>query len=718
MNQPERAAAADVSRMPPSGVTTSQTVFERCLHVLTLSSLAVAQPLLDLLARSGEFLIAHRFSRGDALFLVVSAMLLIPLPALVVEVLLARAPRGVVRAVHGLIVASFAGLFWVLVLKRSGLLPGPAVMVLAALSGLLSAAIYLWARWARFFVSVLALSLIAIPAVFLSSAHIRTILTARGTAPSQLSMELPTVRSTAPIVMIVFDEFATSVLLDEGRQINPHRYPTFAGLARTSSWFANALSVAEVTNSALPAIVTGNYPRAEKLPTAGEYPDNLFTLFGGSYDIWAQEPITELCPAELNLQSRPGISRVARFRSIFRDLVVVYLQILLPEPYNAKLPSISGKWRDFGGQEGEPLNEKNWFARSLAAIQSDRRQELDRLASTIRKGSRPALYFLHVLLPHRPWEFLPDGRRYPGGEYIPGLAGTHWGDDERHAQQAYQRYILQMRYVDTAVGRIVRRLEEEGMFDDSLIVLLGDHGTSFRPGDTQRLISETNDHEIIPVPLLIKAPGQNEARVVEHPVRIIDVLPTMLDILEIEAPWEMESRSGFDDVERDYRFVTKERGTLEVDPAIHQDKYDTVRWKLDLFGDGDDARDLFRFGPAGNLIGRPAAELLGRDPAPPAEPAWTVAIDNSERFDKVTEGDGVPVLVTGSVAGPDAEPCCQLAIAIDGKVVATTWTHAETGGRRPFSVMIPADALRQGAHQVGVYRITGDDSRLAPLQTK
>ncbi len=706
MNELERAVP---DAMP-------QTVFERCLHVLALGSLAVAQPLLDLLARNGEFLVAHRFSRGDVAFLVLSAMFLIPLPALVVEILVARAPHGIVRGVHGLVVASFAGLFWLLVLKRAGLSPGQVVIVLAALAGLLTAALYLWARWARFFVSVLALSLIAVPAVFLSSPHIRQIVSTRSTAPSLPSMELHAVDATAPIVFVVFDEFASSLLIDDRREINPHRYPAFAALARQSSWFPNAASVAEVTNSAMPAIVTGNYPQVEKLPTFDEYPDNLFTLFGSSYDIWAQEPITELCPSQLNRKGRPRRSRSTRLKSIFFDLMVVYLQIIVPDPYNAKLPSISGKWRDFGGPEGEPLSETNWFARSLAAIHSDRRQELDLLATTIRKGSRPALYFLHVLLPHRPWEFLQQGQRYPGAEYIPGLRGTHWLDDEYLVQQAYQRYILQMQYVDTAVGRIVRRLEEEGLFDRSLIVLLGDHGVSFRPGDTQRLISETNDHDIIPVPLLIKAPGQKEGRVLDHPVRIIDVLPTILDILGIEAPWTMEGRSGFDPAARDFRFVTKERGTLDVDPAIHQRKYDTVRWKLDLFGSGEDDHDIYRFGPAGHLVGRRADGLTDRDAAPPTSDAWTVQIDNSERFQAVTLGDGIPVLVTGSVAGSGTDPCCQLAVAVNGTVLATTRTHAQTGNRRRFSVVIPADALRPGANQVDLYRIIDRGGVLTPLQ--
>ena len=703
---------------PKNGVgERSQTLFERCLHVLTLSSLAVAQPLLDVLADNGELLIAHHFSPSDVAFLIVSAVFLMPLPGLVVEWFLARAPRAVATAGHGLIIAFLAGLFWVLALKRSGLLSGHLVMALAALGAVLTAALYLWARWVRIFATFLAVSLIAVPAVFLSSPHIVQILSARD---PESSMDSPAVDgaavvSAAPIVFIVFDELATSVLLDERHEINPHRYPAFAALAGQSTWFANAVSVAEITNSAMPAIVTGNYPRAEKLPTFSEYPDNLFTLFGDTHDVWAQEPITELCPPQMNLQDRPQISRSARLMSIFYDLSVVYLQVILPEPYTAKLPSISGKWRDFGVSQGEPLSESNWFARSQTAIRRDRRAAFDRLASTLGESSRPALYFLHVLLPHRPWEFLPSGHSYPGGEYIPGLGGTLWQDNEYLVQQAYQRYILQMRYVDAAIGRIVRRLEEEGLFDRSLIVLLGDHGTSFRTGDDRRLVNEANDQDIVPVPLLIKAPGQTTGRVVSHQVRIIDVLPTMLDLLEIEAPWPMSGRSGFDASPRDAHFVTKERGTFEIDPAIHRQKYDTVRWKLERFGNGEDPVDLYRFGPAGHLVGRRVDEVTSREPVPPAAPTWTAQLDYPERYQEVTPGDGIPVLVTGTIAGSQSESCCRLAVAVNGRVAATVQSHFETGSGPRFSAMIPADVLRESASQIELYEIADGDV-LLPLR--
>ncbi len=674
---------------------------ERCLHVLALAALAVAQPLLDLLARHAEFFVAHRFTRADVGLLLVVLLILVPLPVVVLELVVSRAPRRAADLVHGLIVAGFAALFGMLTLKRSGLASAEMTLLIAAGAGALLAMLYLRAWWLRFFVSVLAVSLVAITTAFLASPQIRKLVSVRKAS----FHDLPSVASTAPIVFIIFDEFPTSVLLDAEGEINPYRYPNLANLARTSSWFPNAVSAAEISEAAIPAIVTGGYPEDGRLPAFEDYPRNLFTLFGGDYDVWAREPMSAMCPPELN-RLRDETTRGDRLRGVASDLAIVYQHLVLPEPWTAHLPAIDAAWRDFatvdpaaGEATGPKAKKKSFFAMAVEAARLDRRQEFAALRGAIQPGS-PGLYFLHVLLPHRPWEFTPEGFRYDGTS-IPGLKGGDWLDRQHLSQQAYQRLIAQTQFLDAEVGRLVRRLEETGLFDRSLVVLVGDHGASFRPGDTRRLISDTNGHDIMPVPLLIKRPGQREGERFEHPVGIVDVLPTVLDALDVEPPWELEGRSGFDPASRELRFVTKQRGTRDVDPTVHLEKYATVRWKLEHFGDGADPLDLYRPGPDGDLVGRPATELIGRGRGP-----WVASIKDLERFGQVNLGDGIPAFIVGSVAGgAETEPCCRLAVALNGTIYAVTRTHTDTGRRRQFSVLLPYQGLREGPNRVEVYRL-------------
>ena len=95
------------------------------------------------------------------------------------------------------------------------------------------------------------------------------------------------------------------------------------------------------------------------------------------------------------------------------------------------------------------------------------------------------------------------GKQY-GQQGLPGLAHTHWLDDELAIAQGYQRYLYQVELVDTLIGRLVSRLQAEGLYDRSLIVFTADHGVSFRPNQPNRLLTEENAPDILRVPLFIK----------------------------------------------------------------------------------------------------------------------------------------------------------------------------------------------------------------------
>ena len=103
-----------------------------------------------------------------------------------------------------------------------------------------------------------------------------------------------------PIVMVFFDEFPMTSLLDSKGQIDRRLYPNFAKLANQSTWYRNATGIGPFTPYAVPAMLTGQYPtRVGVAPSYTEYPDNLFTWLSGSYDVWALETVTQLCPPRI-----------------------------------------------------------------------------------------------------------------------------------------------------------------------------------------------------------------------------------------------------------------------------------------------------------------------------------------------------------------------------------------------------------------------------------
>ena len=154
------------------------------------------------------------------------------------------------------------------------------------------------------------------------------------------------------------------------------------------------------------------------------------------------------------------------------------------------------------------------------------------------------------MLPHSPWRFLPSGRQYGDSLGIEGIADDRWGTDEVLVTQGLQRHLLQVGFVDRLLGRLVARLEDEGLYDDALVIVTADHGVSFRPGDRRRGVTPTNLGDIASVPLLVKLPGQDEAKIVDRAVRTVDIVPTIADVLETPLPYEADGVSVFDPGER------------------------------------------------------------------------------------------------------------------------------------------------------------------------
>ena len=77
-----------------------------------------------------------------------------------------------------------------------------------------------------------------------------------------------------------------------GRRVDSERYPGFGRLAREGTWYSRTTTVDEFTTRAVPAILTGNVPGSDALPTLADHPDNLFTLLGESYSFRVGEPVT------------------------------------------------------------------------------------------------------------------------------------------------------------------------------------------------------------------------------------------------------------------------------------------------------------------------------------------------------------------------------------------------------------------------------------------
>lgn len=113
---------------------------------------------------------------------------------------------------------------------------------------------------------------------------------------------------------------------------------------------------------------------------------------------------------------------------------------------------------------------------------------------------------------------------------------------KRDVDQLLAYYDGQLTYIDGQIGALLEELKREGIYDKTLIILTADHGDGFMEHGFISHSYKPYD-ELLRVPLIIKFPKSMYAgKVVRSQVRLIDVMPTILDYLGIRVEGEM---SGF-----------------------------------------------------------------------------------------------------------------------------------------------------------------------------
>jgi hypothetical protein len=476
-----------------------------------------------------------------------------------------------------------------------------------------------------------------------------------------------------PVVVLVLDEFPADDLLGPDGRIDAARYPNFAELASISTWFPNGHTVYDSTFKAVPSILDGRMPRPRTASDIRSHKPNAFHMMDGlGYDVFKVESASALCPPAICPEKRtrrPGVLR-----------------------------------RLAGG--GRPARFHRWVG-------------------AIRRRPDPGFYFHHALMPHEPWIYLPSGRqnRPAGNDPIPGVNQIAGFDDPDLSVHNHLRHLLQVGYTDHLLGELLARLKRTGLLERALVMVVADHGYSFRVGvETRRLLNETNVEEIAPVPFFIKAPGQMEGDVDPSLVRNIDLVATIADLLDTDVSWKQDGVSAFSR-------ATRERRLLEIDTrdfrqtvriGLPELQSRRARWRrrwARLFGTGVQSEAIFgdpwarayRIGPHKELLDRRVATLRVRTPAVPAGsrivPAASLA--NESLYENVApDAPFFPTRVTGPLRGLPPEEHLDLALAVNGRIRAVGRSFDLKLARREyFSFMVPETVLRRGRNRVELFEV-------------
>jgi arylsulfatase A-like enzyme len=193
---------------------------------------------------------------------------------------------------------------------------------------------------------------------------------------------------------------------------------------------------------------------------------------------------------------------------------------------------------------------------------------------------RPFFLFLHYFdihydyVPPAPYDrmFDPDytgtmdGRRFIER---PDVNAKMPARDLEHIRALYDGEI---RFVDEHVGKVLARLDEKGLGDSTVVLIVADHGEEFFEHGNKGHHRTVYD-EVLRIPLAIRLPrGEVAGRQVPGQASLLDIFPTILDAAGIAAPPEAEGES----------LLGWLRGATSTREAVFSDFYDKRGFNLQV----------------------------------------------------------------------------------------------------------------------------------------
>lgn len=260
-------------------------------------------------------------------------------------------------------------------------------------------------------------------------------------------------------------------------------------------------------------------------------------LFENAY---AQSSWTRPAVASLFTGLLPPAHRTVGRRSVLPEEAVTLAEILAAHGYEGlglvRNPNVG---RAFG------------FAQGFTRFRSEDRERDETMLDRVRlwlderqDEEAPFFLFLHAIDPHGPYDPVPEFEEMFDAGGAPAhyrtvryLLGLNRGDVEPGpdtAEALSRLYDAEVAQNDRAFGELLDELEARGLAGGAAVIYLSDHGEEFAEhGRWEHGLSLYE--EVLRVPLVMRLPGVAPRRV-EEPAQHVDVLPTLLGYLGIEAP--------------------------------------------------------------------------------------------------------------------------------------------------------------------------------------
>lgn len=331
------------------------------------------------------------------------------------------------------------------------------------------------------------------------------------------------IKSKKPnIVYILTDQWRGSAL---GYAGDPNvKTPHLDAFKNESINFTNAVSVTPVCTPHRAALLTGKYPTSTGMFLNDVYlPEEELSMA----EIFKTEGYNTAFLGKWHLDGHGRFNNVAPERRQGFD----YWKAL----------ECSHDYNKMAYYENNDPHIKYWDGYSPNALTKDANLYLIDQA----KNEKPFLLFISLATPHFPHDSAPKKFKdmYPLEELkLNPNVPEEWKEKTLKELQGYYAHCTA---TDEAIGSVLNKLKELGLFDDSIIVFSSDHGEMMGAHGVRPKVKQLAWDESIRVPFLISYPsiGTNKGATVNAPINTPDILPTLLGLTNIEIPETVEGEN-------------------------------------------------------------------------------------------------------------------------------------------------------------------------------
>lgn len=267
---------------------------------------------------------------------------------------------------------------------------------------------------------------------------------------------------------------------------------------------------------------------------------------------------------------------------------------LRPKEKRVKTPR-GGRGMDWGVYPFEDSDQRDWKTASWAVEQLEGMED-----------DKPFFMAVGFSLPHVPllatqqwFDLYPEEEVELPGMLLDDRKDTprfswylHWKLPEPRQRfllesgeqlKIVQAYLASISFVDSQVGRVLSALEENGLADDTVVVLWSDHG--YHLGEKEITGKNTLWEPSTRVPLIFAGPGVSRKQEIDSPSELLDMYPTLSELCGLEIPDHVEGQS--------LMLQIKGLKAARIGPAITTHNHDnhgirTDNWRFIQYADGSE----------------------------------------------------------------------------------------------------------------------------------